>query len=1273
MNSIRRLAGLTGPFAGGCGVRASASALLFLAGLSLAQANPTGGSVAAGSATISGSGTPSLTINQASNTAIINWNSFSIGHGELTTFLQPSAASAVLNRVTGGSISSIDGTLNANGQVYILNGNGILIGRSGVVNTAGFTASTLDITNQDFLKGKLQFSGSSVNGVQNLGTINALGGNIYLIGHTVDNEGTLNAASETVGLAGGQSVLIAQTGTEHVFVQATPNAKLDANATAVTNNGSIAATAAELRAANGNMYALAINNGGTIRATALQQQGGHVFLTSDKGTIVNTGAINASATAAKGAGGTVTLKTSGTVVHHGTIVAHGGQGGTGGTVDLSGGNVDFTGGVDLTTPGGTTGNLLLDPSMITIINNPNANGTVTTTGAITTYLPAPNFVGSELYTSTLEAQLAVANVIVNGINNVTVADAIQWTEASSLTLQTTAKNGTIKINAPITGLFSGGSSVSQAKLILDDAGNGYITTGLGGTIDVDDFTLKNGIWQQIVSASPPTAALPGRIAALPAFNVTNDFQLLNTSSFVRFGGGNGQLPTAQAPGNLPYQIVDIYGLQGIGSPSDLLLASNYALANDINYDGSSVTNTTINWNGGNGTNGGAGWVPIGEGGKIIKPFTGTFNGNDHTVAGYYLYRLNDDLTGLFGESSGTIENVNLDVVFSEGVGVTGMLVGLQTGGLIQHSNITSNALNGEPTAPTTPANGTTENQSDIPGAINVAAAAGGVVGETLSTARVVDSSSDVVFELIGDNGTAGLIGFAGLVGVNYGTITNCSTTGSGATAVSVTSVAGFTDKTVRDNTISLGGLVGTNFGTINGGASEGEVDAIGGAGLLQASILGGTGDFNMGGFVGTNYGTIDGNVTVRVNGHNVVEPYQAVTTDSVIGPVGGDVDGGTGSYYVGGFVGANYGTISHAYSAPTINGATDVFGNALSQGGVVIGNGDLNGPGSNTSGALGDYAIGGFAGANFGAIVKSGTEDSVISNGDITGIANISKRVLVNGAFQTVTAPAPVSFAAPLAMDSIFVGGFVGFNGPKSGISGSFSETSDATINFALDPTVPLTPTAATLGDTFTLSSLAGSNDPLVQSTGLITGGNGYYILGGFAGGNYGAIATSHSQGNVLAVGTTSQSNSFYTGGFAGVSSGAISNSYATGNATDRTSNGPNPDNETGVIGGMVGQMNAGTLTYSYSLGTVSGGTTRGGLVGVLAFGVVGRSFWDATNNPNLNYSAGGTGTIGETTTVLQADTANLGASIYARAKWDFGFTWKVTGVDDFPTLQGVP
>jgi filamentous hemagglutinin family protein len=123
--------------------------------------NPTGGAVVAGSATIGPAGS-TLTINQASNTAIINWQTFSIAGGETTKFIVPNSTSATLNRVTGGNPSAIYGTLQSNGQVFLINPSGILVGAGGRIDTAGFLGSTLDVSNDAFLKGgDMHFAGSS--------------------------------------------------------------------------------------------------------------------------------------------------------------------------------------------------------------------------------------------------------------------------------------------------------------------------------------------------------------------------------------------------------------------------------------------------------------------------------------------------------------------------------------------------------------------------------------------------------------------------------------------------------------------------------------------------------------------------------------------------------------------------------------------------------------------------------------------------------------------------------------------------------------------------------------------------------------------------------------------------------------------------------------------------------------------------------------------------------------------------------------------------------
>ena len=140
-----------------------------------ALANPTGASVVSGSASFAAAGN-TLTVTNSAN-AILNWQSFSIGLNEITRFNQPSAASAVLNRVigSGGVIpqSVIDGVLSSNGRVFLLNPSGVVIGASARIDVAGLVASSLNLSDQDFLSGRLRFTEvPGAGGVSNAGIIN---------------------------------------------------------------------------------------------------------------------------------------------------------------------------------------------------------------------------------------------------------------------------------------------------------------------------------------------------------------------------------------------------------------------------------------------------------------------------------------------------------------------------------------------------------------------------------------------------------------------------------------------------------------------------------------------------------------------------------------------------------------------------------------------------------------------------------------------------------------------------------------------------------------------------------------------------------------------------------------------------------------------------------------------------------------------------------------------------------------------------------------------
>jgi filamentous hemagglutinin family protein len=181
-----------------------------LAGSALAQNLPTGGSVAAGSVAIAQPSATQLNITQSSPSAIVNWQGFSIGQGSAVNIAQPNASSAILNRVTSNTPSTIAGALTANGQVYLVNPNGIAITTTGTVNTGGFVASTLGISDADFMSGKRTFTGNGASAaVSNAGTINiGRGGYAALIGGTVSNSGNISVPLGKVGLGSGKQVTL---------------------------------------------------------------------------------------------------------------------------------------------------------------------------------------------------------------------------------------------------------------------------------------------------------------------------------------------------------------------------------------------------------------------------------------------------------------------------------------------------------------------------------------------------------------------------------------------------------------------------------------------------------------------------------------------------------------------------------------------------------------------------------------------------------------------------------------------------------------------------------------------------------------------------------------------------------------------------------------------------------------------------------------------------------------------------------------------------------
>ena len=283
-----------------------------------ARANPTGAQVANGAVNMESSGN-SLRIT-ASDKAIINWSSFSIGAGEMTHFVQPSATASVLNRVTSGDPSQILGTLQANGQVYLLNPNGIFVGNGAVIDVGGFMASTANLTDEAFKNGRdLNFTGASDAVIRNAGTITAHNGDVYLLAANVENTGTIRASQGTVGLMAGQGFYVKkqEAGSVKVMVNSSslPGAK---KGIGVDNRGTIDALRANLEA-DGNVYAMAINQAGVVRATGVNKLAdGTVALSAPGGKIFNSGQLIAANR--DGSGGKISVAAAEVVTETASVI-----------------------------------------------------------------------------------------------------------------------------------------------------------------------------------------------------------------------------------------------------------------------------------------------------------------------------------------------------------------------------------------------------------------------------------------------------------------------------------------------------------------------------------------------------------------------------------------------------------------------------------------------------------------------------------------------------------------------------------------------------------------------------------------------------------------------------------------------------------------------------------------------------------------------------------------------------------------------------------------
>ena len=266
------------------------------------NALPSGAQIAAGQAAISQNGAQ-LKIQQSSAKAIINWQSFDIGRSAEVQFTQPDASAVTLNRVNSATASQIYGKLTANGQIFLLNQNGIIFGQSAKVDVGGIVAGAMKITDKDFLDGNYHFTdGKGV--VTNSGTISASDGSmIALLAPEVRNEGVIRARLGTIMMAAGEAITLtnSRSGIAVVIDKGAMKALVENRQLVWAEDGRVFMSAMAASA----LQAAVINNSGTIEAQSAVRRGNSVHLTADS--IDNSGSISVAGRTPEAQGGTIAL------------------------------------------------------------------------------------------------------------------------------------------------------------------------------------------------------------------------------------------------------------------------------------------------------------------------------------------------------------------------------------------------------------------------------------------------------------------------------------------------------------------------------------------------------------------------------------------------------------------------------------------------------------------------------------------------------------------------------------------------------------------------------------------------------------------------------------------------------------------------------------------------------------------------------------------------------------------------------------------------------
>lgn len=547
-------------------VTASFLALVFS---SSAYAAPSGGVVTAGQATINQSGN-TTTINQSTQNAAINWQKFGINSSETVNFVQPDVSSITLNRVIGNEQSVINGALNANGQVFILNSNGILFGNGARINTAGLVATTMSLSDADFMAGNYSFTDASDASVINLGEITITdGGYAALLAKNVENGGSITAIKGRIHMVGADSVSINLNGNSMLSLTVDKGI-IDA---LVKNSGAVIANGGEIYLtanAADQLLKSVVNNEGILEAQTLDDIQGKII-----------------------------------------VFAHGGDAEIGGTlttgagegfIETSGRNFSVAAGTSI-----TTGEWLIDPVNVTVDSilaaaikvalESNADVTVKTdgTGYDTTGHTAEG-VGDINITGQIQSFGGTGSLTFDADHDINVSTTVT-VEGGDLTFNA---DNNITISGPIVGTsttvygkgnlnMNAGGDISLAGMIFTQfpSGNtdttnikaGDINITAGGDINTQGGTISSSaMWPISDMMGPGTDVVAGNI------NMTAGGDI-NIASSTELYMSNYDMPRT-----------DTNAVTGINlfAQGDINVLSNYVTVTNSNFTATAGGDFTIN-------------------------------------------------------------------------------------------------------------------------------------------------------------------------------------------------------------------------------------------------------------------------------------------------------------------------------------------------------------------------------------------------------------------------------------------------------------------------------------------------------------------------------------------------------------------------------------------------------------------------------------------------------------------------------------------------------